>query len=325
MKNINIKSYLLILVVALLSCQDEVELPQIHNGLQLIPAGGIISAGNVSLNLPINALDQVVSFQIDDQKYCEYKHTAEDIYFFRCMYALEPNGTSFSQPVTLTITEDKYWLRPVNELGISQDIPFEKLRLYRINTQSGGVSEVPDAKVIIEGNQVKVSGKIRRLGNYQIGIPRSEIQFVGGTMIARLTNVDGVTKTMRISSNQAASGGSTLLTEYLMNKSTTNIYMSSTPQNFADGNSIIIVSKASKTGTHEAPAKIGENACGIFYTENGIKYGVAPFLGENTTIRFTKYEKIGGIVEGTFETIGLISPTDEPVLIQISFSVRRIL
>jgi hypothetical protein len=315
---------LIILTLSLLACRQDAPFPDINDSrLLLTPSAKTLVSGKYTFTVPEGAISSPTEFAIDESSLCNYVYPANDIYLFRCITSFSPQNSRFQKPVTLTITEDRYWLRPVNELSLAQDYPVERLRLYEINTLAGRAIELPGARVQIKGDQISISAQINHLGDYQIGIPRSEIQFVGGRMEAILTGE--INKTVRIESNKTGSGGVFQQSEYLSNYTSTVIGMYADPKNPLEADAIQIVTSETKVGIHNVITRLGENVAIVIYIQNGQKYTVTPFLDEPATIRFTRYEQPGGMVEGSYRTLGVVTPGDKVVRMTINFSVRRIL
>jgi hypothetical protein len=313
----------IILTFGLLACKQEAPLPEANKGsLLFTPGGSTLVSGKYTLTIPDGAVSSAAEFKIDESSLCSYVYSASDIYLFKCISTFTPQNISFKTPVTLTITEDKYWLRPVNALGLVQEYPVEKLRIYEINTFAGRATELPGARVQVNGDKISISGQIWQLGNYQIGIPRREIEFLGGRMEAVLSGQ--ISKRLVLESYDTGSGAATQSSQYMSNKFSTTISMIADPKNPFENNVMSIFTTATTPGTHPVTNKTGENSSLIIYLENGVKYTVVPFSGEPATVVFTKYERPGGLVEGTYRTLGLVSPGDKVVRIAMSFSVRRL-
>jgi hypothetical protein len=314
---------LIFFMLSLVACKQDAPFPEIKDGkLLFTPAGGTLVSGKYKLTIPAGAVNSPVEFTIDESSHCNYVYPASDIYLFRCISSITSQQSSFTQPLTLTITEDKYWLRPVNVLGLVQDYPVEKLRLYEINTYADRATEVPGARVEVKGDQVSISGQIRNMGNYQIGIPHREIQFLGGRMEAVLTGE--FSKRLVIEGYTTGNGSAMQSSQYMSNHFSTTLSMVVDPKNPLESDLIAITTTATKVGTHPVVTKLGENVALIIFIQNGVKHTVVPFSGEPATVTFTKYEAPGGLVEGTYRTWGFLTPGDKTVRMNISFSLRRL-
>jgi hypothetical protein len=288
----------------------------------LPPSGGTVTLGPVSLQLPEGALDEATVVRIDAAGPCP-AGPGPDVYLFRCPYMIAPEQLQFKRPVVLTVTEYRYWLRAVNEQGIDQSYPAEKLSLFEIDASTGKATQVPGVQLQLLDNQVRLTAPITHTGRYQIGVPGEFIQFSGGWMEARLTG--DIDTTIALRNYASASGGAVRQTEHLGNRYTTTLFVLDNPDDPVASAKISILTTATAAGTFPFTNANGENASVISYYRNGEQITVNPFLGEAGQIRFDRYDPPGGLVTGSYQTQGGASPGEKRVNITIRFGLRRLL
>ncbi len=307
----------------LLGCERGQPLPEAAPEAGLLPpSGGTVTLGSVSLQLPEGAVDEATPVRIDAANPCP-GDPGQAVYLFRCPYVIAPEQLRFNHPVVLTVTEYRYWLRAVNEQGIDQSYPAEKVSLFEIDAPTGKATEVPGVQVQLLDDQVRLTASITRTGRYQIGVLREFIQFSGGWMEARLTGDIDTTITLR--NYASASGGAVRQTEYLGNRYTTTLFVLENPNDPVASPRISILTTATAAGPFAFTNANGENASVISYYRNGEKITVNPFLGEAVQLTFDRYDPPGGRVSGSYQTRGGASPGERRVNITIHFSLRRLL
>jgi hypothetical protein len=188
---------------------------------------------------------------------------------------------------------------------------------------TGKSTQVPEPSVQVTGNKVTVSGKVTRLGNYQVGVPRRAIQFLGGKIESVLT--DGLTKTITIESNKTGSGGALQTTQYLSGTLVTAIALVADPIKPKESNAIrIITNVAPFMQQSNVINEDGANEVLIVFFDNQERMDIKSIEGEKAIVQFTTYEKVGGLVEGTYQTRGKVLQTGQEVNLLIHFSVRRV-
>jgi hypothetical protein len=323
-KSLKYQIYLLYILLILGSCREEKVVPQVEQArIVFTQKSDTLTAGKFTFLLPDGAVTSDTEISIEAETTCNFVHPSNEIYFFRCIFSISPGNITFNSPVTLSVTEDKYWLRAVNDLGLVQDFPLSQLRLYEVDMATGKSTQVPEPSVEVTGNKVTVSGKVTRLGNYQVGVPRRAIQFLGGKIEAVLT--DGLTKNITIESNKTGSGGALQTTQYLSGNLVTAIVLVADPIKPKDSDAIrILTSVIPSTSPSNVINEDGANEVLIVYFENQERMDIKSIEGEKAIVHFTTYEKVGGLVEGTYQTKGIVLQTGQEVNLLIHFSVRRV-
>jgi hypothetical protein len=323
-KSLKYQIYLLCILLILGSCREEKVVPQVGEARIIFThKSDTLTAGKFTFLLPDGAVTSDTEISIEEEASCNFVHPSNEVYFFRCIFSITPGNVAFNSPVTLSVTEDKYWLRAVNELGLVQDFPLSQLRLYEVDMVTGTSTQVPEPSVQVSGNKVTVSGKVTHLGNYQIGVPRRAIQFLGGKIEAVLT--EGLTKNIIIESNRTGSGGALQTTQYLSGTLVTAIALVADPIKPKEFNAIrILTSVAPFTSPSNIMNEDGTNEVLIVLFENQERMDIKSIEGEKAIVHFTTYEKVGGLVEGTYQTKGIVLQTGQEVNLLIHFSVRRV-
>jgi predicted outer membrane repeat protein len=132
-------------------------------------------------------------------------------------------------------------------------------------------------------------------------------------------------KTVTVESNRTGSGGALQTTQYLSGTLITAIALVADPNEPRESNAIRIITNVnSLTSLPGVTNEDGVNEVLVVFFENQERFDIKSVEGENAIIQFTAYEKVGGLVEGTYQTKGKVLQTGQIVSLHIRFSVRRV-
>jgi len=303
----SLKYFVLLIFIAgfMTFCNQGVEIPvpELKQKTYTIgPGASVLEFNNVILDIPAGAVTEETQLTFGYTDVCDIDRP---VYFFRCpAISIYPVSLVFEKPVRITIRENLFWLK--NQSAFNAD-PY-KSAMYSVSKNSSAFRKVEGASVLIEGDELVVSGEILELGYYQLGMGKDEFYPDWSSVNVEIVNDSldlFVTYTLESNAESSGSGYASYLPGYLQD----SFYLYLTAE---EGNRVFALSSCigDTVGTYRKPFIGQDFVITTYWSNSGYKILAGNVLGKTAEVTITRFDRPEGRIEGSFSGSGFITYAD---------------